>query len=83
MKNIPLVKNIIPKDEYYKILEDLKTATKVSSMKSHHQYNILKKFEVLLCGDVEKLIKRPGVPGENWKFGKLKINAPNWYNTAL
>ena len=30
-------KYLIPKEEYYKILENLKTATKVSSMKSHHQ----------------------------------------------
>ena len=30
-------KYLIPKEEYYKILENLKTATEVSSMKSHHQ----------------------------------------------
>ena len=28
---------LIPKEEYYKILEKLKTAIEVSSMKSHHQ----------------------------------------------
>ena len=41
MKNIPKVTKLIsyniPKEEYYKILENLKTATKISSMKSYHQ----------------------------------------------
>ena len=55
-------KYLIPKEEYNKIFENLKTATEVSSMKSHHhavvQYYILKEFEVLVCGNIEKLIKR-------------------------
>ena len=51
-------KYLIPKEEYCKILEDLKTATEVSSTKSRHHYYILQKLEVLVCDDVEKLIKQ-------------------------
>ena len=54
-------KCLIPKEEYYKILENLKTVTrslKYEITSPVVQYYILKKFEVLMCGDVEKLIKR-------------------------
>ena len=51
----------IPKEEYYKHLENLKKG--YQSLKNEItspvvQYYIFKKFEVLMCGDVEKLIKR-------------------------
>ena len=39
-------------------IDDLKTAAEVSTTKSHHQYYILKKYEVLQCGDVKKLLRR-------------------------
>ena len=58
-------KHLIPKDEYYKTIEDLKTASQVSTSKSHHLYYILKKYEVLVCGDVEKLIKKRKTPEES------------------
>jgi hypothetical protein len=43
---------------YYKTIDELKTVAEISSSKSRHQYYILNKFEVLTCGDVEKLIKK-------------------------
>ena len=43
-------------------LEDLKLASQVSSSKSGHDYYILNKYEVLQCGDVEKLIKKRSSP---------------------
>ena len=51
-------KYLFPKELYYKTIDDLKTAAEVSTTKSRHQYYILKKYEVLKCGDVEKLIKK-------------------------
>ncbi|KAK4328993.1 hypothetical protein Pmani_000629 [Petrolisthes manimaculis] len=38
------------------------TVAEVSTTKSRHQYYILNKYEVLLCGDVEKLIKKRKSP---------------------
>ena len=55
-------KHLIPKDVYYKTIEDLKTVTEVSTSKSRHQYYILNKYEVLTCGDVEKLTKKRKSP---------------------
>ena len=57
-------KYLIPKEVYYKTIEDLKTVTEVSTSKSHHQYYVLQKHEVLMCGDVEKLIKKWKSPEE-------------------
>ena len=57
-KYLECQKYFIPKEVYYKTIEDLKTVAKVSTKKSRHQYYILKKYEVLTCGDVEKLIKK-------------------------
>ena len=58
-------KHRIPKQEYYKILEGLKTATEISSTNLRHRYYILKKFEALECVDVENLIKRRKTPDEH------------------
>ena len=58
-------KYLIPKEEYYKTTEELKAAAQVLSTKSRHQYYILKKYEVLSCGDVEKLIKKRKAPGDH------------------
>ena len=55
-------KYLIPKEVYYKTIDDLKTAAEASTTKSHHQYYILKKYELLQCGDVEKLIKKRKSP---------------------
>ena len=58
-------KYLIPREVYYEAIEDLKTMTKVSTSKSRHQYYILKKYEVLTCGDVEKLIKKKKSPEDH------------------
>ena len=50
---------LIPREQYYKILEDLKNgyrSLKYEITSPVVQYYILKKFEVLVCDDVEKLI---------------------------
>ena len=65
MTNTQCQKYLIPKEVYYKTIENLKAVTEASTTKSHHQYYILKKYELLQCGDVEKLIKKrksPEVP---------------------
>ncbi|XP_041362857.1 KRAB-A domain-containing protein 2-like [Gigantopelta aegis] len=46
------------------MLEDLKTAAADTGTKSRHGYYLLSKFEILQCGDVEKLKKRVN-PREN------------------
>ena len=55
-------KYLIPKVDYYKTIDDLKAVAEVSTTKSRHQYYIFNKYEVLLCGDVEKLIKKRKSP---------------------
>ena len=51
-------KYFIPKEVYYTTIEALKSASNVSTKKSRQQYYILKKYEILKCGTVEKLIKK-------------------------
>ena len=51
-------KHFIPKDIYYKTIDDLKTASKTTATKSRHKYYIVKKYEALQCGDVEKLTEK-------------------------
>ena len=51
-------KYFIPKEVYYTTIEALKSASNVSTKKSRQQYYILKKYEILRCGTVEKLIKK-------------------------
>ena len=56
-------KYLIPKEVYYKTIEDLKAV--VSTSKSHHQYYIIQEHEMLMCGDAEKLIKKRKSPEEH------------------
>ena len=50
---------LLSKDEYYNLMEELKVSVGcVDKAKRNRQYYILKRYEILLCGDVEKLIKR-------------------------
>ena len=55
-------KYLIPKEEYCKIIKGLKTVAEIATTKLHHQYYILKKYEGLACGGVEKLIKKRKSP---------------------
>lgn len=51
-------KYLIPKEEYYKTIEYVRKASEMKNTKSRHEYYLLTKFEILQCGDVEKLIKK-------------------------
>ena len=61
-------KYLIPKDVYFQTIEDMKEAAGISTTKSCNHYYILKKYEVLQCGDVEKLIKKRKSPEERPKY---------------
>ena len=51
-------KYLIPKTKYYMMMSDLKMASEDPHKKVRQNYYLLSKYEILLCGDVEKLIKR-------------------------
>ena len=51
-------KYLIPKDVYYNIIEEIKAASESSKTKSRHEYYLLNRYEILECGDVQKLIKK-------------------------
>lgn len=56
---------LLTKEEYFSLIEELKVAASQTTTKTRRQYYILKRYEVLQCGDVEKLIKkRRGTNGE-------------------
>ena len=55
----------LPKVVYYKTIDDLKAVAEVFTTKSRHQYYILHKYEILLCGHVEKLIKKRKSPEDS------------------
>ena len=47
----------IPKEEYFLIIDQQKMIS-VDTKKKTHEYYLISKFEILQCGDVEKLIKK-------------------------
>ncbi|XP_068224298.1 KRAB-A domain-containing protein 2-like [Palaemon carinicauda] len=51
-------KYFIPKDAYFQMIEDIRRASERKNSKSRHEYYLLSKYEVLQCGDVEKIIKK-------------------------
>ncbi|XP_068224797.1 KRAB-A domain-containing protein 2-like [Palaemon carinicauda] len=51
-------KYLIPKDAYFQMIEDIRRASERKNTKSCHEYYLLSKYEVLQCGDVEKIIKK-------------------------
>ena len=55
-------KYLIPKEEYNRTIDELKTVAEIATSKSRHHYYLLKKYEVLQCGDVDKLIKKRKSP---------------------
>ena len=57
-------KYLIPKDIYFKTIEDIKAANESSKKKSRHEYYVLNKYDILECGDVQKLIKNCKTPNE-------------------
>jgi len=48
---------LLKKDEYFSLIEELKNAVGVKSQ-TPRQYYILKKYEIMQCGDVEKLVEK-------------------------
>ena len=57
-------KHLLPRDVYYQTISDLRLAATTETKKSRHQYYLLSKYEILQCGDVEKLIKKRESPEE-------------------
>lgn len=50
---------LLSKEEYFDLIQELKVAASCGDKtKTWRQYYILKRYEVLQCGDVEKLIKK-------------------------
>jgi hypothetical protein len=45
------------KEEYFSVIDELKNAVNAKS-KTPRQYYILKKYEILQCGDIEKIIRK-------------------------
>ena len=48
----------IPKEEYFLIMDQLKKISVDDKKKTHHQYYLMSKFEILQCGNVENVIKK-------------------------
>ena len=48
---------LLPKEEYIKTVGDLLEATQTPK-KTLRQFYLLKKYELLQCGDVQKLIRK-------------------------
>ncbi|XP_068241013.1 KRAB-A domain-containing protein 2-like [Palaemon carinicauda] len=51
-------KYLIPKDAYFQMIEDIHRASERKITKSHYEYYLMSKYEVLQCGDVEKINKK-------------------------
>src|ERR1700733_14542578 len=50
---------LIPKEEYFTLVDEVKEAKKVTeTSKTWRQYYILKRYQILLCGAIEKLIRK-------------------------
>ncbi|XP_076049296.1 KRAB-A domain-containing protein 2-like [Oratosquilla oratoria] len=72
LKRYALKKSVLlPKEQYNKIIAEL-TATDTSAKKTPHEYYLLKKYEVLKCGEVLKLIRRRNTNEEPIYFAKLE-----------
>ena len=52
----------IPKTQYYDIIDSIKSAAAGVNKKSRNDYYLLSRYDVLLCGDVWKLIKKCSSP---------------------
>jgi len=56
IRNLNLWKRVlIQKPEYFLLINELKHLNEQSTAKSHQGYYLLSKYEILQCGDVEKL----------------------------
>ncbi|KAK7096362.1 hypothetical protein V1264_005664 [Littorina saxatilis] len=50
-------RKLLPKAVYFRTIEEVKAAFQKTT-KSRHEYHLLGKFEVLRCGDIERLIQK-------------------------
>src|SRR6218665_1810647 len=55
---------LMKKDEYFMVIDELKNASQ-AAVQTPRQYYILKKFSILLCGDVEKLVRKSTDPASD------------------
>ncbi|MPC83807.1 hypothetical protein E2C01_078525 [Portunus trituberculatus] len=55
-------KYLIPKTQYYDIIDSIKSAAPGVDKKSRNDYYLMSRYDVLLCGDVWKLIKKHNSP---------------------
>ena len=49
---------LITQKEYFNLMKESKVAAGRDKSKTRRQYYIVQRYEVLKCGDVEKLIKK-------------------------
>ena len=47
---------LLSKEEYFNLVEEVKSAACIDKTKTWRQYYVLKRYEILQCGDVEKLV---------------------------
>ena len=57
-------KYLIPKKKYLQMIKDIRTQSETKKTKSRRDYYLLSKYELLQCGDIEKLIKKRQTPDE-------------------
>ncbi|XP_068241069.1 KRAB-A domain-containing protein 2-like [Palaemon carinicauda] len=62
---------LIPKEQYNEIISEL-TAIDKSGKKTPHEYYLLKKYEILKCGDVLQLTRRRTANEDPIYFAKLE-----------
>ena len=51
-------KILIPKEQYFNMIEDIREAALTTSSKSRREYYLILSYEILRFGDTEKLIKK-------------------------
>ena len=50
---------LLTKDEYFELIEEVKVAAACADRaKTQRQYYVIRRYQILQCGDVEKLIKK-------------------------
>lgn len=55
---------LMKKDDYFSLIEELRNASQEET-KTPRQYYIIKKYQILQCGDVEKLVRKSTDPSHD------------------
>ena len=71
MERISVSCFLLPKKEYIKTVGELLEATQAPK-KSPHQFYLLKKYELLQCGDVHKIIRKNPNQEHPLKFATIE-----------